>query len=94
MSLPFYKGNLCHFRRASTDSRRKLAETILETGGNLSKTAYYLGLSRNQTYYLVDTWKLWPVVNEARRRRISQRRKEIKRGFGKHEAVSGALPEN
>jgi hypothetical protein len=71
-----------------------LADTILVTGGNLSKTAYYLGLSRRWVYNLVDDWKLWPVVNEARRLRIARRREDLKRSFGKAPVMAGVLPGN
>jgi len=58
----------------SSEPAFMVAKQIGECEGNLLRTAHFLGISRRQLYYRIDEFKLWPIVNEARRRSKARRR--------------------
>lgn len=62
-------------RNSREDPRFWVASIIAECGGNLLRSAHYLGVHRSRIYQLVESMRLWPVVNEARRRAARERRR-------------------
>lgn len=57
------------------DPRRWVASIIAECDGNLLKSAHYLGVHRSRIYQLIESMRLWPLVNEVRRRAARNRRR-------------------
>ena len=61
------------------NQRQYLIDALERNGGTLIATAHDLGVHRDTVYRYVRHMNLWPIVNEARRRRliraIEERRK-------------------
>lgn len=52
------------------DPRQLIIETIIRTGGVLSKAAHDLGIGRVTLYRHINSKGLWPVVNQVRKERL------------------------
>ena len=68
------------FRSSEREGLRVLSDAIRLADGNLVRTAHLLGLARSHVYRLVYRHRMWPLVNQLRRRRARLR----------HEADLGA----
>ncbi len=67
---PRHEGLLMEYR--AEDRPRVLALLFARTEGNIVALGRLTGYSRQQLYRLIDRWKLWPVVNAARLRRLTR----------------------
>ena len=67
---PRHEGMLMEYR--AEDRPRKLALLSARTEGNLDALVRLSGYSRRHLYRLIERWKLWPVVNAARVRRLTR----------------------
>lgn len=67
-------GSLCAYPK--NERRPILAEAVLECEGNLTHVAHDLGYHRSHIYRLIDEYRLWPVVNKLRRRRLEREARE------------------
>jgi len=56
------------------ERRRTLALWLAKCEGNLLRTAHTLGIHRSHMYRLVESLRLWPVVNAARAERLTRER--------------------
>ncbi|MCP4674319.1 MAG: hypothetical protein GY854_02135 [Deltaproteobacteria bacterium] len=55
----------------SADRRQSsLVDAIERNGGKIIMVAHELGIHRSSAYRLIYKFRLWPVVNEARRQRL------------------------
>ncbi len=48
------------------ECRAILAQAVLECDGKLVHVAHQLGYSRRHLYRLVDTHRMWPLINKVR----------------------------
>jgi DNA-binding NtrC family response regulator len=56
------------FARLSRDERRrKLALLLASCEGNVKRAAHFLGISRGHMYRMIHQFRLYPLINEARR---------------------------
>lgn len=53
-----------------------LAHAVVEAEGKLLVVAHDLGYHRSHIYRLIDKYRLWPVVNKVRKRRLLKEAKE------------------
>jgi len=58
-----------------------LAQYIVQANGNVSLAAFLIGLDRKYLYDLFEKYRLWPVINEVRRRRSEAKRMGKKHGI-------------
>ncbi len=70
-------GSLCAYPKSKR--RAMLAQAVLECEGVLRHTAHALGYHRSHMYRLIDEYRLWPVVNKIRKRRIAREARERRR---------------
>lgn len=56
-----------------TSTRERLAKELDETGGHIARTAWRMNVGRMTIYRWLKAWGMWPVVNEARRKRLEQK---------------------
>jgi hypothetical protein len=56
------------------DPARLVSEFLIRNNGNLTKTAYQLGIMRPKLYEKLYELELWPLVNYLRKDAVSRRR--------------------
>lgn len=61
------------------ERRPMLAQSVLDHEGNLSLVAYDLGYHRSHIYRLIYQYRLWYIVNTARRTRLERVARERRR---------------
>lgn len=52
--------------------RKYLAKVLWDCEGNIIKAAWYLGIGRTYMYYQIRQFRLWPVINAARIRKLKR----------------------
>lgn len=71
------EGSLCVYSRRQR--RVILADSVLHCEGKLIHVAHDLGYHRSHIYRLIDAYRLWPVVNKIRKRRLEREARERRR---------------
>ena len=71
------EGSLCAY--PPSERRLALATSLEEHEGNLRHTAHALGYHRSRIYQLVYQYRLWPVINRLRTKRLERKARERRR---------------
>ena len=70
-------GSICAY---PPEQRRLVIATVIEEQeGNMRHIAHALGYHRSHMYRLIYKYRLWPVMNKMRKRRIERKQRDRKR---------------
>ena len=61
------------------DRRAILARAVVESEGVLVHAAFALGYSRRHLYRLIDQYRLWPIANRMRIKRLEREKRDRRR---------------
>ncbi len=61
------------------ERRAMLARSVIDCQGVMKHVAFELGYSRRHMYRLIHQYRLWPVMNKVRIKRLEKKARERRR---------------